>query len=69
MTLFFSLNVNTNSFIINTQTREATMSEKTIATSIRIPSSLKKKIEKKAAEEGRTLNNMLNRLLEKSVAQ
>ncbi len=44
------------------------MSDKTVATSIRIPSSLKKKIEKKATEEGRTLNNMLNRLLEQAVA-
>lgn len=44
------------------------MSEKTIATSIRISYSLKKKIEKKAAEEGRTLNNMLNRILEQAIA-
>lgn len=44
------------------------MTDKTISTSIRMPASLKKKIEKKAAEEGRTLNNMLNRLLEKAVS-
>ncbi len=53
---------------MGTETKESKMADKTIATSIRIPSSLKKKIEKKAAEEGRTLNNMLNRLLEQSVA-
>tara|TARA_B100001057_G_scaffold500516_1_gene616029 strand:+ start:72 stop:254 length:183 start_codon:yes stop_codon:yes gene_type:complete len=60
--------VNTNRITISTEIEETTMSDKTIATSIRIPSSLKKKIEKKAAEEGRTLNNMLNRLLEQAVA-
>ena len=53
---------------MNTQTKEISMSDKTVATSIRIPSSLKKKLEEKAKEEGRTLNNMLNRLLEKAVA-
>lgn len=44
------------------------MNDKTIATSIRIPASLKKKIEERAKKEGRTLNNMLNRLLEEAVA-
>lgn len=39
-----------------------------IATSIRIPSSLKKKLEKKAADEGRSFNNMVNRLLSEAVA-
>ena len=62
------MQVNTNRITISTEIEETTMSDKTIATSIRIPSSLKKKIEKKAAEEGRTLNNMLNRLLEQAVA-
>lgn len=62
------LTVNTNRTNMNTQTKEIPMSDKTIATSIRIPSSLKKKLEEKAKEEGRTLNNMLNRLLEKAVA-
>ena len=62
------LTVNTNRTNMNTQTKEISMSDKTVATSIRIPSSLKKKLEAKAKEEGRTLNNMLNRLLEKAVA-
>lgn len=62
------LTVNTNRTNMNTQTKEISMSDKTVATSIRIPSSLKKKLEEKAKEEGRTLNNMLNRLLEKAVA-
>lgn len=62
------LTVNTNRANMNTQTKEISMSDKTVATSIRIPSSLKKKLEEKAKEEGRTLNNMLNRLLEKAVA-
>lgn len=44
------------------------MTDKTIATSIRMPESLKKKIERKAEQEGRSLNNMLNWLLSKSVA-
>ena len=62
------LTVNTNRTNMNTQTKEISMSDKTVATSIRIPSSLKKKLEEKAKEEGRTLNNMLNRLQEKAVA-
>lgn len=60
--------MNTNRINMSTETKEAKVADKTVATSIRIPSSLKKKIEKKAAEEGRTLNNMLNRLLEQAVA-
>ncbi|AUR89781.1 CopG-like ribbon-helix-helix domain protein [Vibrio phage 1.132.O._10N.222.49.F8] len=44
------------------------MTDKTIATSIRIPESLKKKVEKQAKEEGRTLNNMLNQLIKRAVA-
>ncbi|AUR96573.1 CopG-like ribbon-helix-helix domain protein [Vibrio phage 1.226.O._10N.261.48.E5] len=44
------------------------MTDKTIATSIRMPESLKKKVEKQAKEEGRTLNNMLNQLIKRAVA-
>ncbi len=44
------------------------MTDKTIATSIRLPESLKKKVEKQAQEEGRTLNNMLNQLIKKAMA-
>ncbi|CAL9963501.1 Arc-like repressor [Vibrio phage K16] len=46
---------------------EGSTIDKEIATSIRIPESLKKKVEEKAKEEGRTLNNMLNQLLKRAV--
>lgn len=52
----------------NTQQREAYMSEKIKPTSVRIPESLKKKLEQKAKEEGRSFNNLVNRLLSEVVA-
>ena len=44
------------------------MSDKVKPTSVRIPESLKKKLEQKAKEEGRSFNNMVNRLLSEAVA-
>lgn len=44
------------------------MSDKVKPTSVRLPTSLKKKIEKKANEEGRSFNNMVNWLLSQSVS-
>lgn len=44
------------------------MSDKVKPTSLRIPESLKKKLEQKAKEEGRSFNNMVNKLLSDSVA-
>ncbi|AVR75870.1 hypothetical protein ValSw33_46 [Vibrio phage ValSw3-3] len=44
------------------------MSDKIKPTSVRIPESLKKKLEQKAKEEGRSFNNMVNRLLSEAVA-
>lgn len=44
------------------------MSEKVKPTSVRIPESLKKKLEQKAKEEGRSFNNLVNRLLSEVVA-
>lgn len=35
-------------------------------TSVRLPASLKKKIEEKAKKEGRSFNNMVNRILEEA---
>lgn len=44
------------------------MSDNVKPTSVRLPESLKKKIEEKAKQEGRSFNNMVNRLLDKAVA-
>lgn len=44
------------------------MKDKTIATSIRLPESLKKKVEEQAQKEGRTLNNMLNQLIKRAIS-
>lgn len=44
------------------------MTDKVKPTSVRLPESLKKKLEKKAKSEGRSFNNMVNRLLAESVA-
>ena len=44
------------------------MNDQVKPTSIRIPESLKKKLESKAKEEGRSFNNMVNRLLSEAVA-
>ncbi len=60
--------MNTNGVNMDTPTKEVIMADKTVATSIRIPESLKKKIEEKAKKEGRTLNNMMNRILEEATS-
>jgi predicted HicB family RNase H-like nuclease len=44
------------------------MSDKIKPTSLRISESLKKKLEQKAKEEGRSFNNLVNRLLSEAVA-
>lgn len=44
------------------------MSDKVKPTSVRIPESLKKKLEQKAKEDGRSFNNMVNKLLSDAVA-
>ena len=42
--------------------------DKPLATSIRMKPSLRKKIKELADKEGRSINNMIERLLEKAVA-
>ncbi len=59
----------THVYIMTTPTKENNMKDKAKPTSIRISASLKKLIEDKAKEEDRSFNNMINRLLEKSVGE
>jgi predicted HicB family RNase H-like nuclease len=43
--------------------------DKVITTNIRVPASLKKAIEAMAREEGRSFNNMVNKILKEVVKQ